>query len=191
MRRVVLLLALVVASVSFAAPKKKPKAPPPPPPPPPTSPMPKVEENLSEKVLQVWANATKVQAWRVMSTGGVRPDPTKAIGSEWTREAAGKELSAVELATLRGLLYDEKMYRFDQDVSKCNFVPDVSFQALSGVDTVEGVISFKCSQVVFMLGKPGGRWLPSGSFDVKPARAKLLELAKAMLNTDAPTQNLK
>jgi hypothetical protein len=33
--------------------------------------------------------------------------------------------------------------------------------------------------------------LPSGSFDVKPARAKLLELAKAMLNTDAPTQNLK
>jgi hypothetical protein len=184
MRRVVLLFALVVASLSFAAPKKKPKAPPPPPPPPPTSPMPKVEENLSEKV---WANATKVQAWRVASTGGVRPDPTKAIGSEWTREVAGKELSPAELATLRGVLYDEKMYRFDQDVSKCNFAPDVSFQASSGVDTVEGVISFKCSQVV----KPGGRWLPSGSFDVKPARAKLLELAKAMLNTDAPTQNLK
>jgi len=191
MRRAVLLLALVVASFSFAAPKKPPKAPPLPPPPPPTSPMPKVEENLSEKVLQVWANATKVQAWRVMSTGGVRPDPTKAIGSEWTREAAGKALGAAELATLRGLLYDEKTYRFDQDVSKCNFAPDVSFQASSGVDTVEGVISFKCSQVVFMLGKPGGRWLPSGSFDVKPARAKLLELAKAMLNTDAPTQNLK
>jgi len=190
MRRVVMLFVLFVASSSFAAPKKKPKAPPPPPPPP-TSPMPKVEENLSEKVLEVWAKATKVQAWRVMSTGGVRPDPTKAIGSEWTREAAGKEFSAVELATLRGVLYDEKMYRFDQDVAKCNFTPDVSFQALSGVDTVEGVVSFKCSQVVFMLGKPGGRWLPSGSFDVKPARAKLLELAKALLDKDAPTQNLK
>ena len=41
------------------------------------------------------------------------------------------------------------------------------------------------------LGKPGGRWLPSGSFDIKPARAKLLELAKAMMDKDAPTQNLK
>lgn len=153
--------------------------------------MPKVEENVSEKVLAVWANATKVQAWRVISSGGLRPDPTKAIGTEWTREAAGQELGAKELETLRGLLYDEKSYRFEQDVSKCNFAPDVSFQAQSGVDTVEGVLSFKCSQVVFMLGKPGGRWLPSGSFDVKPARAKLLELAKAMLDKDAPTQNLK
>jgi hypothetical protein len=33
--------------------------------------------------------------------------------------------------------------------------------------------------------------LPSGTFDVKPARAKLLELAKLMLDKDAPTQNLK
>jgi hypothetical protein len=48
-----------------------------------------------------------------------------------------------------------------------------------------------CSQVLFMLGKPGGRWLPSGTFDVKPVRAKLLELAKATLDKDAPTQALK
>ena len=153
--------------------------------------MPKVEENVSEKVLAVWANATKVQAWRVISSGGLRPDPTKAIGTEWTREVAGQELGPKELATLRGILYDEKSYRFEQDVSKCNFVPDVSFQAQAGVDTVEGVLSFKCSQVVFMLGKPGGRWLPSGSFDVKPGRAKLLELSKAMLENDVPTRNLK
>lgn len=190
MRHAVLLTALL-AGAALAAPKKKPKAAPPPPAPPPTSPMPKVEENLSDKVLEVWAEATKVQAWRVASTGGLRPDPTKAIGSDWEREAAGKELGPEDLAALRGVLYDEKTYRFDQDVSKCNFTPDVSFQAQSGVDTVEGVVSFKCSQVVFMLGKPGGRWLPSGSFDVKPARAKLLALAKALLDKDAPTQNLK
>lgn len=182
---------LLSSTLALAAPKKKPKAPPPPPPPPPTSPMPKVQENLSEKVLEVWAGATKVQAWRVASTQGLRPDPAKAIGSDWVREVAGKELGATELATLRGVLYDEKTYRFDEDVSKCNFTPDVSFQAQAGVDTIEGVVSFKCSQVVFMLGKPGGRWLPSGSFDVKPARAKLLELAKAMMEKDAPTQNLK
>ncbi len=180
----------MVSGVAVAAPKKG-KPPPKPPPPPPTSPTAKVEENVSEKVLAVWTNATKVQAWRVASAGGLRPDPTKAIGTEWTRELAGQELGPKELETLRGLLYDEKSYRFEQDVSKCNFVPEVSFQAQSGVDTIEGVVSFKCSQIVFMLGKPGGRWLPSGSFDVKPARAKLLELAKAMLDKDVPTQNLK
>lgn len=187
--RTVVVAVLLAASLAGAAPKKK--KPPPPPPPPPTSPMPKVQENLSEKVLEVWSGATKVQAWRVASAGGIRPDPAKAIGSEWVREAAGKELGAAELATLRGLLYDDKSYRFEQDVSRCNFTPDVSFQAQAGVDTVEGVLSFKCNQVVFMLGKPGGRWLPSGSFDVKPARGKLLELAKAMMDKDAPTQNLK
>ncbi|MBE2252768.1 MAG: hypothetical protein IAE78_24770 [Myxococcus sp.] len=191
MRRVALLTVLMFSALALAAPKKKAKPAPKPPPPPPTSPMPKVEEHLSDKVLEVWAATTRVQAWRVMSTNGVRPDPAKAIGSEWTREAAGKELEAKDLATLRGLLYDEKSYRFEQDVSRCNFTPDVSFQALSGVDTVEGVVSFKCNQVVFMIGKPGGRWLPMGSFDVKPARGKLLELAKAMLDKDAPTQNLK
>lgn len=186
------MLSLVLSAVALAAPKKG-KAPKtkPPPPPPPTHPMPKVEEHLSDKVLEVWTTATRVQAWRVMDAGGLRPDPTKAIGTEWTREVAGQELGAKELETLRGLLYDEKSYRFEQDVSKCSFLPDVSFQAQSGVDTIEGVVSFKCNQIVFMLGKPGGRWLPSGSFDVKPARGKLLELAKAMLDKDAPTQNLK
>jgi hypothetical protein len=190
MRRVIL-LALLASTVAFAAPKKKGKAPPPPPPPPPTSPMPKVEENVSEKVLTVLASATKVQTFRVIGSGGIRPDPSKAIGSEFVRDAPGKELSADQLAALRGVLYDEKTYRFEQDVAKCNFTPDVSFQAQSGVDTVEGVVSFKCSQVLFMLGKPGGRWLPSGTFDVKPARAKLLDLAKATLDKDAATQALR
>jgi hypothetical protein len=190
MRRV-LVFALVTSALALAAPKKQVKAPPPPPPPPPTSPMPGVQENLSEKVLEVLAGATKVQAFRVAGSGGIRPDPTKAIGSEFVREAAGKELSAEQLTLLRGVLYDDTSYRFEQDVAKCNFTPDVSLQSQAGVDTVEAVISFKCSQVLFMLGKPGGRWLPSGTFDVKPVRAKLLELAKATMDKDRPTQALK
>jgi hypothetical protein len=113
-----------------------------------------------------------------------RPLPTVEI-SIADPDDDGIELSAEQLTLLRGVLYDDTSYRFEQDVAKCNFTTDVSLQSQAGVDTVEAVISFKCSQVVFMLGKPGGRWLPSGSFDVKPARAKLLELAKAMLNTDA------
>jgi hypothetical protein len=190
MRRFLVLTAFLSA-LAVAAPKKKGKAPPPPPPPPPTSPMPKVEENVSEKVLAVLASATKVQTFRVLGSGGIRPDPTKAIGSEFVRDVAGKELSADQLTALRGVLYDEKSYRFEQDVARCNFTPDVSFQAQAGVDTVEGVVSFKCSQVLFMLGKPGGRWLPSGTFDMKPARPKLLDLAKATLDKDAATQALK
>jgi hypothetical protein len=45
--------------------------------------------------------------------------------------------------------------------------------------------------VLFYLGKPGGRWLPAGTVDVKPARAALLELARAALPNDAAVQKLK
>ena len=67
----------------------------------------------------------------------------------------------------------------------------MSFQVKSGIDTVETLVSFGCNQVLFFIGKPGGRWLPGGTFDVKPARAKLLALAKQALPNDAATQALK
>jgi hypothetical protein len=89
------------------------------------------------------------------------------------------------------VLYDEKSYRFDTDVSKCRFAPHLSFQMQVGLETLEGVVSFSCNQVLFALGKQGGRWLPLGTFDVKPARKKLLELARATLPQDRETQALK
>jgi len=190
-------LVVLLASVAVAAPKAPPKATPkaPPakkePPPPPSAPMPKVAENVGEKVLAALQSATRVQAWRVASSGGLRPDPSKAIGSDFVREAEGKELSPAQLATLRGILYDDRSYRFTTDVAGCDFKPDVSFRVESGIDTVETLISFSCAQVLFYSGKPGGRWLPAGTFDVKPARKALLELAKAMMPGDAPTQKLK
>ncbi len=184
----VMLLTLAAAPV-----KKKPaaKAPPPPPPPPPTQPMPKVQEQVGERVTSVLLQSTHVQSWRVSSTGGLQPDKARAIGTDFQREASGKELDATDLASLRGVLFDEKSYRFEQDVSKCNFTPNLSFQMQNGLDTIEALVSFKCAQVLYFIGKPGGRWLPGGMFDVKPARAKLLELAKATMPQDAPTQALK
>lgn len=185
-------VAVLVSALALAAPaKKNGKKAPPPPPPAPTEPMPKVAENLGDKVTALLAGASKVQTYRVADSGGLRPDPTKAIGSDFVRENAGKELSADELKAFRGLLYDEKSYRFDSDVSKCTFSPNLSFQAQAGIDTLEALVSFKCNQVFFFIGKPGGRWLPGGAFDIKPARGKLLELAKATMPQDAPTQNLK
>lgn len=190
-------LVVLLASVAVAAPKAPPKSGPKAPaakkepPPPPSAPMPKVSEHLSQKVLASLQSAAKVQAWRVASSGGLRPDPSKAIGSDFVREAAGKELDAAQLTALRGILYDDRSYRFAADVADCNFVPDVSFRVESGIDTVETLVSFACAQVLFYSGKPGGRWLPAGTFDVKPARRALLELAKATLQGDAPTQKLK
>lgn len=190
-------LVVLLASVAVAAPKA-PARPKPSaraakkePPPPPSAPMPKVAENLSEKVRASLQSATRVQAWRVASSGGLRPDPAKAIGSDFVREAPGKELDAAQLAALRGILYDDKSYRFGADVAGCDFVPDVSFRVESGIDTVETLVSFSCSQVLFYGGKPGGRWLPAGTFDVRPARRALLELAKATMPGDAATQRLK
>lgn len=153
--------------------------------------MPKVRDALGEKVLGSIGSAATVQAWRVNSTGGLRPDPARAIGSDFVREVAGKVLSDAELTTLRGLLYDEKSYRFDADVSRCDFKPDVGFHIENGLETLEVLVSFSCSQVLFYAGKPGGRWLPAGTFDVKPARPALLALGRSLLPADAVTQKLK
>ncbi|MEW5738011.1 MAG: hypothetical protein AB1938_03740 [Myxococcota bacterium] len=194
MKRLPLFLALV-ACVALAAPKKSAKKKGPPPPPPvPTEPMPKVKENLSDAVQELLAGSQKVTVWRVSDTGGLRPDPSRAIGTDFQREVAGKELTGEELKALKGLLYSDKSYRFSADVSKCNFVPHLSFQvqgADASVSTLEALVSFKCDQLFFFIGKPGGRWLPGGTFDVKPLHKKLVEVAKASLPTDAATQNLK
>jgi hypothetical protein len=184
------LLSLVVALSAFAAPKAK-KKDPPPPPPLITEPTPKVSEALGDTVLGSVAGATKVQVFRVSDSGGLRPDPAKAIASDFVRGEAGKELDAKTLETLRALLYDEKNFRFEQDVSKCRFLPHLSFQMQSGVGTLEALVSFSCNQVLFILGKPGGRWVPQGTFDLKPARKKLIDLAKVTLPADKDTQNLK
>lgn len=185
-----LLVCVLLALPVFGAPSKKKKGPPPPPPPV-TAPMPKVTEALGDTVLSSMANATKVQVFRVSDSGGLRPDPAKAIASEFVRGDAGKELDARQLEQLKSVLYDDKSFRFEQDVSKCRFVPHLSFQMQSGIGTLEALVSFSCNQVLFVLGKPGGRWLPQGTFDLRPARAKLIELAKVTLPQDRDTQNLK
>ncbi len=194
------LFALSASIASAAAPaKKKPVAPKPElvapvkvvPPPVPTEPMAKVREAVGERVLNVLLQASRVQTWRVSSTGGLQPDRTRAIGTDFQREVAGKELGPTDLATLRGVLFDDKSYRFDEDIAKCDFTPNISFQAQNGLDTIEALVSFKCAQVLYFIGKPGGRWLPGGVFDMKPSRAKLLELSKTTMPQDAPTLALK
>lgn len=182
-------LLVVVASVALAGPKAK--KPPPPPPPPITEPTEKTREALGDTVLGSLTGATRVQTFRVADSGGLRPDPSKAIASDFVRGAPGLELDAKNLTALRAILYDDKSYRFTQDVAKCRFVPHLSFQLQSGIGTLEALISFSCNQVLFVVGKPGGRWVPQGTFDVKPARAKLLELAKATLPQDSETLRLK
>ena len=183
-------LCLLLALPVLGAPKKAPKAPPPPPPPV-TEPAAKVREALGDTVVTSLTGATKVQAFRVSDSGGLRPDPAKAIASDFVRGEAGKQLDPKDLEALRSVLYDEKSYRLDQDVSKCRFMPHFSFQLQTGVGTMEALVSFSCNQVLFILGKPGGRWVPQGTFDLKPARKKLIDLAKATLPQDRDTQNLK
>jgi hypothetical protein len=189
MRSSLLLLVLLPALV-VAAPKKKKKAPPPPPPPV-TAPTPGVTENLSDSVLAILTGGEQVQVYRASDSGGLRPDPATAIGSDFVRGAGGAALGPAELEALRSVLYDEKSYRFAQDVSRCRFVPQVSFQARAGIDTVDALVSFSCNEVLFLLGKPGGRWVPKGRFDVKPARAKLLALVRQLFPQDREVQQLR
>lgn len=189
-QRSVWMLCVVLAAPVLGAPAKKKKEPPAPPPPV-TEPTARVTEALGDTVVGSVAGATRVQVFRVADSGGLRPDPARAIASDFVRGDAGKQLDAKDLETLRSLLYDEKNFRFDQDVSKCRFMPHLSFQMQTGVGTMEALVSFSCNQVLFVLGKPGGRWVPQGTFDLKPARKKLIDLAKATLPQDPATQNLK
>jgi hypothetical protein len=156
-----------------------------------TEPAAAVSEALGDTVISSLTSATKVQVFRVSDSGGLRPDPAKAIASDFVRGEAGKQLDAKDLEALRSVLYDAKSFRFEQDVSKCRFMPHLSFQIQTGVGTMEALVSFTCSQVLFILGKPGGRWVPQGTFDLKPARKKLIDLAKVTLPQDRDTQNLK
>jgi hypothetical protein len=188
---VLLLWPLVLAGAALGAPAKK-KAPAPPAPPPLlTAPTPKVQEALSDKALTVLDAAERAQAYEARDSGGLRPDPARAIASDFVRGEAGAELDPKQLARLKSLLYDERSYRLEQDVSRCRFVPQVSFQLQAGLDTLETLVSFSCNQVLFITGKPGGRWIPLGTFDVKPARKALLALAQATLPKSEALKRLR
>lgn len=182
-------LCVLLALPALGAPKKK-KGPPPPPAVL-TAPTPRVADALGSSVVGALAGATRAQVFKVSDSGGLRPDPARAIAAEFVRGEPGKELDSKMLEALKSLLYDDKSFRFRQDVSKCRFTPHLTFQMQSGIGTLEALVSFSCNQVLFVQGKPGGRWLPQGTFDVRPARKKLLELARATLPHDAQTQNLK
>lgn len=192
MKRLLLVLLLLTSGLALAA--KKPKAAKKAPPPPPTAPTPKVTAELSNSVLELLQSSSQVQVWRVEDTGGLRPDPTRAVGADFQRTTAGKALTPEEVTQLKGVIYDERSYRFAQNVGRCRFVPHLSFQfdgGADGVGTVEALVSFSCNQLLFFIGKPGGRWLPGGTFDVRPARKALLGLAKAALPQDGETARLR
>ena len=189
-RTAVLAVGLACASALAGPPKKKKKTPPPPPPPV-TAPTPRVKENLSDATLSLLEAAEQVRAFEASDAGGLRPDPSRAIASDFLRGEAGASLDSKQLEALRSVLYDEKSYRFGQDVSRCRFVPELSFQFQSGIDTLESLVSFSCNQLLFVMGKPGGRWIPQGTFDIRPARARVLELARATLPKSTAIKALK
>jgi hypothetical protein len=183
---------LLIPALAFASPRKgKPPKAPAPPPPPVTAPMPKVSENVGDAVLARLQQAEAARSFRVDDSGGLRPDPARAIGSDFVRGVEGEALTGDALVTLKSVLFDEQSYRFTQDVGRCRFVPHASFQVQEGIETLEVLVSFSCNQVLFFSGKPGGRWLPRGTFDVKPARAKLLELVRVAFPKDGATQALR
>lgn len=184
-----LVLLLLLPALALAGPKKG-KAPKEPPAPV-TAPSAQVRENVSDAVLARLQQAETVRSFRVEDSGGLRPDPARAIGSDFVRGVEGEPLTGEALVALRSVLFDEKSYRFTQDVGRCRFVPHASFQVQEGIETLEVLVSFSCNQVLFFSGKPGGRWLPRGTFDVKPARAKLLELSLVAFPKDGATQALR
>ncbi len=190
MRAPVLLACLLVFSADAAG--KKAKRPPPAPPPVLTAPSEKLADAMGGKVAQMLVAATKFEIARTRYVQGIRPAADKAIGSDFERESAWKELAKPDIEKLHALVYDEKSFRLTASVAGCNFVPDVVFQLTSGgLDTQQLLVSFKCNQVLFFTVKTGGRAVPGMALDFKPSRKKMLELVKALLPTDAALRALE
>lgn len=190
MRAPVLLACLLVFSAEAAG--KRAKKAPPPPPPVLTAPSEKLADAMGSKAAEMLAAATKFEIARTSYTQGIRPAPDKAIGSDFQRESAWKELPKAEVEKFKAIFYDEKSFRLAANVSGCNFVPDVVFQLTSAsLDTQQLLLSFKCNQVLFFTVKTGGRAVPGMALDLKPGRKKLLELVKALLPQDAQLRELK
>lgn len=192
MRAPVLLACLLAFTATAAAKKGKTKKTPPPPPPALTAPSEKLGEAMGGKVAEMLVAATKFEIARTSYTQGIRPAADKAIGSDFQRESAWKELVKADVATFHSIVYDEKAFRIGANVSGCNFVPDVVFQlSNSTLDTQQMLVSFKCTQVMFFTVKTGGRAVPGMALDFKPGRKKMLELVKALLPQDSALQMIK
>ncbi|MBS1152500.1 MAG: hypothetical protein H6Q89_4198 [Myxococcaceae bacterium] len=129
MRAPVLLACLLVFSAEAAG--KRAKKAPPPPPPVLTAPSEKLADAMGSKAAEMLAAATKFEIARTSYTQGIRPAPDKAIGSDFQRESAWKELPKAEVEKFKAIFYDEKSFRLAANVSGCNFVPDVVFQLTS------------------------------------------------------------
>jgi hypothetical protein len=188
----VVLLVLVTSAVALAAPKKKKKAPPPPPPIP-TEPSAKLTDALSEKPTGMLAAATKVMLHRVTYQPGVRPNPQLAVGVDYEKVGAGRELTEGELKRFKGLLYDDKSFKFDKPPPCGNFSPELVFIGTSDADTgmLEMLVSFKCGGIMFFTAKTAGRSLPGAQLDFRPSRKALLAMVKELMPQDREVQALK
>lgn len=187
------LLLAVVALELLGAGKKK--APPPPKPPPPvlTAPTPKVADAIGEKTAGMLTGATKVMLYRAGGLPGVRPNPSLAVGVDFERQGLGRELTEGELKRFKALLYEEKSFKLAAPPPCGDFRPDLAFLGTSAADTgtLEILVSFKCSGLMFFTAKTAGRSLPGAQLDFRPARKALLTMVKELMPQEPAVQALK
>jgi hypothetical protein len=189
------LVAVVATSLAvpaFAAAKKKPPAQKPPPPVL-TEPTAKVVDAIGEKTAAMLSGATRVTLYRVSSQPGVRPNPQLAVGVDFERQGAGRELSDGELKRFKGLVYDDKSFKLSAPPACGDFKPELALLGSSDGDTgtLEMLVSFRCGGLMFFTAKTAGRSLPGVQLDFKPSRKPLLAMVKELLPQDREVQALK
>jgi hypothetical protein len=182
---------LLVSSGAFAAKKKK-KGPPPPPPVP-TEPSAKLADALTEKPTGMLTAATKVVLQRVTFQPGVRPNPQLAVGVDYEKTGTVRELTEGEVKRFKGLLYDAKSFKFEKAPPCGEFSPELVFLATSDADTgtLEMLVSFKCSGIMFFTAKTAGRSLPGAQLNFAPSRKALLTMVKELMPQEQAVQALK
>jgi hypothetical protein len=190
--RSVAALSLVLVVIPTGAAAKK-KAAAKPPPSALTAPTAKLTEAITEKTSAMLGGATKVTLFRVQGQPGVRPNPQLAVGVDFERVGAGRELNEGELRRFKALAYDDKSFKLDKPPACGDFKPDVALLGSSDADTgtLEMLVSFRCSGLMFFTAKTAGRSLPGVQIDLKPSRKAWLQMMKELMPQDVVVQAIR
>ncbi len=98
--------------------------------------------------------------------------------------SVGPELTAGQIETLRGLIFDEANWQFD--IAKaCEFMPGVDYRFIRGDEHVDVLLCFSCDEWGFL---HNGR---TRIEDNDRARRVLLRLARESFPEDAALRDLK
>ena len=142
-----------------------------------------VREFLGTDIVRILETADRVEAIRVDGSLESRDSVEEKIG-DYPITSVGPALSAEQIATLRGLIFDEANWQFDL-AKACEFMPGVDYRFMVEDEQVDVLLCFSCDEWGFL---HNGRMCIEDNDRARPA---LLRLARESFPDDAALRDLR